>query len=157
MITQQQLGAYLGKSIAEICPNGFASASESHGTHFVAHVLGYRFGVTCQTMAAGRLPGVTILAQDLLRKCPAVGAWALRPTSLASCLVFMTRVGSINLATRAMANVPRKHVGIFHGGFVWHYSSSQGKVVKQPLAQFAQTYPPPDNGMFYGTLPMSTP
>ena len=143
--------------MADICPNGFASAAENHATHFVAHVLGYRFGVTCQIMAGGKQPGVSIHLQDILRKCPAVGAWSLRPASFGSSLVFLARVGSINLATRVMANVPRKHVGIFHAGCVWHYSHSQGKVLKQSPAQFAQQYSPPDNGMFYGALPVSTP
>ena len=52
-----------------------------------------------------------------------------------------------------MANVPRKHVGIFLNGIIWHYSNSQHRVVKQLPGQFALHYPSPDNGMFYGSLP----
>jgi hypothetical protein len=153
MITQQQLDGYLDKSIGKICPNGFASNADNHCAHFVGHVLGYRFGVTCQIMSHGQLPGVSIRVQEIFPKCPAVGAWSLRPASLSSCLVFITRVANVNLAGKVMSNVPRKHIGIFFGGMIWHYSNSQHKVVKQTPAQFAQHYPAPDNGMFYGSLP----
>jgi hypothetical protein len=153
MITQQQLESYLGKSISQICPNGFTGNADNHCAHFVAHVLGYRFGVTCQLMTHGRLPGATIRVQEIFPRCGAVGVWSLRPSSLPTCLVFITRVGNVDLAARVMSNVPRKHIGIFFGGLVWHYSNSQHRVVKQTPAQFSQHYPPPDNAMFYGSMP----
>jgi len=52
---------------------------------------------------------------------------------------------------RVPHNGPR--VGIFLDGFIWHYSNSQQRVVKELPAQFAQHYAPPDNAMFFGTLP----
>jgi hypothetical protein len=153
MITQQQLDAYLGKTITQICPNGYASHADNHCAHFVAHVLGYRFGVTCQMMSRGTQPGVSIRVQEIFPRCPTVGVWSLRPASLPTCLVFITRAGDVNLTAKVMSNVPRKHIGIFVGGSVWHYSNSQRKVVKQMPAQFAQHYAPPDNSMFYGSMP----
>ena len=153
MLTQHQLNGYLGKAIGEICQNGFKSVHDNHCAHFVAHVLDYRFGVTCQMMGSGKAPGATLRVQEIFPKCRSVGAWSLRPASLRTCLVFITRASNVNLATRTMANVPRKHVGIFLDGFIGHYSNSQQKVVQQLPAQFAQHYPPPDNAMFFGTLP----
>jgi len=153
MITQQQLDGLLGKPIAQICPNGFISSTENHCAHFVAHVLDYRFGVTCQIMSHGRLPGVNIRVQEIFPRCPSVGVWSLRPASHSTCLVFITRASNVNLATKVMANVPRKHIGIFFGGFVWHYSNRQQKVVRQSPGEFAQHYPSPDNAMFYGSMP----
>jgi hypothetical protein len=153
MVTQQQLSGYLGKSIGQICPNGFTSNADNHCAHFVAHVLGYKFGVTCQVMSHGKVPGVSIRVQEIFPKCPSVGVWSLRPASLTTCLVFITRVANVNLATKVMANVPRKHIGIYFGGYVWHYSNRQQKVVKQIPAQFALHYPAPDNAMFYGSMP----
>jgi hypothetical protein len=153
MITQPQLDGFLGKSMAEICPNGFAANSDNHCAHFVSHVLGLRYGVTCQVMSHGRQPGVTIRVQEIFPRCPTVGAWSLRPASLTACLVFITRVSNVSLATKVMNNVPRKHVGIFLNGAIWHYSNSQHKVVKQRPAQFGLHYPAPDNGLFYGSLP----
>jgi len=44
IIQKHQLDAYVGKSIAQICPNGFAALDRNHCAHFVAHALGYDFG-----------------------------------------------------------------------------------------------------------------
>jgi hypothetical protein len=153
MITQSQLSAFVGKSIAQVCPNGYASDADSHSAHFVSHVLGYNFGVTCQMMGSGRGPAASLRVQEVFAHCARVGVWGLRPATLSVCLVFITRAASVNLAGKVMAQVPRKHVGIFLGGFVWHYSTGQGKVVKQTPAQFSLHYPAPDNAMFYGSLP----
>ena len=153
MIKQHDLEGYLGKSIGEMCRNAFASAADNHCAHFASHALGFRFGTTCQVMGGGKHLGANIRVQEIFPKCPSVGVWSLRPTSLTCCLVFITRASNVSLGTKVMSNVPRKHVGIFFGGFVWHYSNSQHKVVKQSPAQFALHYPAPDNAMFYGSLP----
>ena len=152
MITQAQLNALVGKSIGQICPNGFTSNADNHCAHFVSHVLGYTFGVTCQMMGRPNGPGANLRVQEIFPRCAKVGVWSLRPATLSACLVFITRAANVNLATKVMANVPRKHIGIFLGGFVWHYSNSQHKVVRQTPAQFSLHYPAPDNAMFYGAL-----
>ena len=153
MITQQQLSGYLGKSIAEICPNGYADETASHGAHFLAHVLGYRFGLTCQMTGTAQGPGASLRVQDLFQHCPKLGVWSLRPASMTTCLVFTTRASNVNLAARVIAPVPRQHVGLLLDGFVWHYSNRQQKVVRQTSAQFARHYAGPDNALFYGSLP----
>jgi len=153
MITQDQLGGYVGKAIAEICPNAYTSRAENHCAHFVSHVLGYRFGATCRMMGNGTGDAATLRVQELFSRCASVGVWSLRPASLTTCLVFMTRASNVNLAGKVMAPVPRTHVGIFAGGFIWHYSNRHHHVVRQTPSQFALHYPSPDNAMFYGSLP----
>ena len=153
MITQQQLSGYLGKSIAEICPNGHTDEAASQGAHFLAHVLGYRFGLTCQMTGNAQGPAATLHVQDLFQHCPKLGVWSLRPASMPTCFVFITRASNVNLAARVMASVPRQHVGLLVDGFVWHYSDRQQKVVRQTSAQFARHYAGPDNALFYGSLP----
>jgi hypothetical protein len=153
MITQTQLAGYLGKSIADLCPNKYVSPHDNHCAHFVSHVLGYSFGVTCLQMGSGSGQAATLRVQELFSRCPKVGAWSLRPASLRTCLVFITRAANVNLSAKALANVPRKHVGIFANGMVWHYSNSQQQVVRQTPTQFAQHYSSPDNAMFFGSLP----
>src|SRR5574339_820894 len=91
VITAQQLDSYLGKPIATICPNSYASPSEKHSAHFVAHVLGYNFGITCQMMSNSRGPGATIRLQELFSHCRSAGVWSLRPASLSACVVLITR------------------------------------------------------------------
>ena len=153
MITQQQLSGYLGKSIGEICPNGCTDEAAGHGAHFLAHVLGYRFGLTCQMTGTPQGPAASLRVQDLFQHCAKLGVWSLRPAFMTTCLVFITRASNVNLPARVMADVPRQHVGLLLDGFVWHYSSRQQKVVRQTSAQFARHYAGPDNALFYGSLP----
>jgi len=153
MITPPQLDAYLGKSIDSICQNGYTAHGDNQSAHFVSHVLGYRFGVTCQMMGSSGGPAATIRVQELFLRCKSVGVWSLRPASLSACLVFMTRASHVNLAARITSNVPRRQVGIYMNGFIWHYSSSRQQVIKETPSQFKLHYPSPDNAMFYGSLP----
>src|SRR5262249_7395474 len=153
MITLQQLDGYLGKSISQICQNGYCNPNDNHSAHFVAHVLEYHRGMTCQIMGIGRAPGASLHVQDIFRKCRSTGVWSLRPAAVTTCLVFITAVPNVNLSAKTMRNAPRIHVGIFCGHMIWHYSNSQRKVVKQTPAQFATHYRAPDNAMFFGSMP----
>jgi len=152
MITLATLSGFLGKGIGQICPNHYDNAHDNHCAHFVSHAMGYTFGVTCRTMANGPGPAANIRVQEVFPQCIQVGTWASRPATVTDCLVFITNASNVNVAAKTMQNVPRKHVGIFVGGLVWHYSNSQGKVVKQTPADFSHHYPSPDNAMFYGTV-----
>jgi len=153
VITPQQLDSYLGKSMAAICQNGYTTSTDRHAAHFVSHVFGYNFGITCQMMGNGLAPGATIRLQDLFSQCKSAGVWSLRPTSLSKCLVLITRASNVNLAAKSVSNTPRKHLGIYMNGFIWHYSSSRQQVIRETPSQFKQHYPSPDNAMFYGSLP----
>ena len=153
MITPKHLDAYLGKSIGQICQNGYTSTAENHCAHFVAHVLDYKFGVTCKMMGNGKGPAANLRVQEIFPKCPTVGVWSLRPASVPTCLVFITKASNVNLAGKVITNVPRKHVGIFTSGFIYHYSNRRDQVVRETPSHFALHYPAPDNAMFYGALP----
>jgi hypothetical protein len=153
VITPQQLNAFLGKRIGEVCQNGYANDADNHCAHFVAHAMGYQFGVTCRMMKNGPQAGANIRVQEIFPRCPLVGTWESRPDSLPFGLVFITRASNVHLATKVMDNVPRKHIGIFISGLIWHYSNSQHKVVQQTPEQFSHHYAAPDNAMFYGSLP----
>ena len=153
VITQQQLDSYLGKSIDAICPNGYTTNADHHSAHFLSHILGYHFGVTCQMMSGGRVAGATIRVQELLSRCKSAGVWSLRPAAHSPCLVFITRASNVNLAAKSMSQGPRRHVGIYMNGFIWHYSSARQQVIKEIPSQFKLYYPSSDNAMFYGSLP----
>ena len=75
------------------------------------------------------------------------------PSSVINCLAFITNPSNVDLARKVFNNVPRKHVGIYFGGVIWHYSNNQQRVIKQTPEQFSHHYPSPDNAMFYGILP----
>jgi hypothetical protein len=152
MITVQQLDSFLGKPIAHVCGNAFAGGPDGDGAHFVAHALGFRYGLTCQAAGGGTVPGASLRVADIFSRCSAAGVWTLRPVSLTPCLIFLARVQTLNLANRVIHSGGRTHIGIFSGGLVWHYSQALRKVIKQPPAQFARYYPAPDNGLFYGSI-----
>ena len=52
-----------------------------------------------------------------------------------------------------MASRPKKHVGIYCDGNVWHYSNTKDKVVKQTPDEFAKHYGNSGFAVFYGTFP----
>jgi hypothetical protein len=52
-----------------------------------------------------------------------------------------------------MPNRPKKHIGIFCDGAVWHYSNTRDKVVRVTPESFGRHYPSPHNAMFYGEMP----
>jgi hypothetical protein len=153
MITQQQLDAFVGKPIGEICGNAYSSPQDDHCAHFVSHVIGFDFGRTCRMMmGTAKAPGASLQIQDVFAKCRRVGVWSLRPAMLKTCLVFLTKSTNVNLSSKTMAKVPRQHVGVYMNGQIWHYSNRQQKVVRQTAAQFGQQHSAPDNAMFFGTL-----
>ena len=154
MISQSTLTEYLGKSMSQICPNGYANPDDNHCAHFVSHVMGFRFGYTCGQMKTGPGPSVNIRVHEVFRECPAVDAWSQKPVVLVFCLVFITHSSNVDLKNRTMTNVPRKHVGIYFNGSIWHYSNLKHSVVFQTPEQFSNHYPAPNNSMFYGRAPL---
>ncbi len=154
MITLAQLNAQLGQSISAICPNGFTSSHHNHCAHFVCHMLGYSFGANCRTMGNGKAAGANIRVHEVFARCPQVGKWGDRPVALSMCLVFNTQAGNVNLASKEMANVPKKHIGIYLNGMIWHYSNTQQKVVSVTPDAFSKHYPGTGFALFYGTFPV---
>lgn len=152
MLTLTQLTQRLGQSIAAICPNGFTSEHENHCAHFVSHMFGYSFGANCRMMAGGSAPGANIRVQEVFARCPRVGKWADRPVAVTQCLVFNTQASNVKLASKVIANVPKKHIGIYCNGVVWHYSNARRQVVSVTLEDFSRHYPGSGFALFYGTL-----
>jgi hypothetical protein len=153
-LTEATLIALVGKHIRDICTVGYTSDSDNHCAHFVSHVLGYQFGVTCRTMANGPGTPASIRVQDVFSHCLQVGEWDNRPVPLYWGLVFITNARNVNLRTQHMVNVPRKHVGIyFNFGRIYHYSNAHRHVMSQTPEQFSHHYAAPDNAMFWGSAP----
>jgi hypothetical protein len=152
MVTASDLNKFLGKNIEVMCGNGYVNPHDNHCAHFVSHALGYDFGYTCRTAGTGNGPGADLRVQELFSRCPSVGRWASKPTPLTTCLVFVTAASHVNLATKTMSNVPKKHIGIFINGMIWHYSNSHHKVVTQQPGEFVHHYPGIDIALFYGQM-----
>lgn len=151
-IIPPDLSTYKGKNISAICGNGYNKPGDNHCAHFVSHMMGYTFGYTCRDAGNGKVTGANVRVHELFARCPSVGAWDDRPSELATCLVFVTAESHVNLATKTMMNVPKKHIGICLGSTIWHYSNANHKVVTQTPEQFIHHYPGSDIALFYGAL-----
>src|SRR5687767_13446251 len=149
-----KLSETLNKTIADLCKNKFTGAEENHCAHFVCHVLELDSGYDCKTHKNGSHPGAGIRVQELFAECPQVGNWNNAPPGMN--IVFVTDKSNVDLTAHTMRNVPKKHVGIFSEGHVYHYSNKQDIVIRQTpadfLTRFQGTYGG-DQGLFFGTFP----
>lgn len=138
----------LGKTIDKICPLPFGQQlDKNHCAHFVSHVMEYdSFPHTCKnTDAASKLlagKGAALRVNELFNRSPEVGVWANRPLGLTSCLIFVTISSNLRECGDALAmdEHPRKHVGIYQSGVVWHYGLSRYGVVRAPEKAFIVLY-----------------
>ncbi|MEP7147952.1 MAG: hypothetical protein ABI857_03625 [Acidobacteriota bacterium] len=149
-----KLSETINKTIADLCRNKFTGSAENHCAHFVCHVLELDTGYDCKTHTNGSHPGACIRVQELFAVCPQVGNWNSAPQGIK--IVFVTDKANVDLAAHTMRNVPKKHVGIFSDGFVYHYSNTQDLVIRQTptdfLARFQGTYGG-NQALFSGTFP----
>lgn len=151
-IIMTDLISFEGKNIKEICDADFVDNQLNHCAHFVSHVLNLTFGQTCFGMTGkGKTKG-NIRVDEIFLRCPLVGRWGDARTPVQG-LLFVTDSRNVDLAKKIIDKVPRKHIGIYIGGDVWHYSNTKDMVVKQPVTQFSKHYPGPKIALFYGTAP----
>ena len=158
-LSNTMLDGYLGKNISEICPHGYTAADLNHCAHFVCHVMNVATGTTtCRGMGtkkpAGKI-GVCIRVHELFAGCPELGLYdSAGETHLAKgVFVFVTAQTAVNLKTKTMTNVPKKHVGIDIGGTIWHYSNTKDEVVTATPEEFRRHYRGQVNGLYFGTFP----
>ena len=153
MASSNDPSTYLGKHIKDICGNQFHKDSDNHCAHFVSHVKGIAVGYLCRNMTGKGKGGASIRVHEIFAKCPDVGKWDDRPAAVSECLAFVTDSKNVDVTKKTMANVPKKHVGIYKGGSVYHYSNTKNKVVKQTPEQFKKHYTGTTIEVYYGTFP----
>jgi hypothetical protein len=149
-----KLSETLNKTIGDLCKNNFTGAAENHCAHFVCHVLELDSGYDCKTHKNGNHPGACIRVQELFAECPQVGNWNNAPQGIK--IVFVTDKSNVDLAAHTMRNIPKKHVGIFSEGHVYHYSNTQDMVIRQTPAEFLTRFQGAyggNQGLFFGTFP----
>jgi hypothetical protein len=119
----------------EICPNGFHDSSLSHCAHFVSHVLGLDFGCTCGDLTGGSARAGNVRVHEIFAHCAVVGSW-YEYDKRRDCLIFVSRESAFDVRTKTLTNIPNKHIGIFCGGTVFHYSSRQDAVLQKSVGEF---------------------
>jgi hypothetical protein len=151
------LEGHLGKNIDKICKNRFHTASENHCAHFVSHAVGIESSFNCRDFKGGSAAPANIRVHEVFAICPKVGKKANMDMSKDQ-LVFVTLASNVDIATKTMINIPQKHIGVYSGGHVYHYSNGKDKVVKQTLADFEATFQATYSGVqgiFFGHFPTS--
>ncbi|MFO1066060.1 MAG: hypothetical protein U0892_19545 [Pirellulales bacterium] len=154
MITTSQLDSWLGKSITDICLNGYASASANHCAHFVGHALALSGGYTCRNATGKHNLGASLRVHEVFDRC--TGHFEVNQcNSSYNGLVFVSARNNFHnhAGHVTLENVPRKHVGIILGGHVWHYSNTRRMVVVQPMSQFLFHYAGQENALWCAKPP----
>ncbi|MDR0777608.1 MAG: hypothetical protein LBE81_13375 [Azonexus sp.] len=155
--TLVSLRDYVGKSIGDICSNGFSTPTQNHCAHFVSHALGIQLGMLCGDMAwETRKTGASIRCDELYNRLVSKGEWEDKPVFADGLLIFVT--SAANVRNGVMANHPRKHVGIHFGGQVFNFSNSQSQVVADQSVEafhnkFKRSYGGQDISLFFGVAP----
>lgn len=143
---------YEGLHISAICTAvKFVADSQNHCAHFANHVLGVDERLNCSQLTGKPGPAANVRVHETFALCPIVGKLEDHPVE--PCLVFVIQRSAVNLATRHMLNLPKKHIGILCDGEVWHYDNTRDKVVRQPVEGFAQHFTGDGFGVFFGTFP----
>lgn len=153
--TAREMEGYVNKNISEICGCAFHDNSLNHCAHFVCHVCELRFGYTCfQITGRGSAEtSANVRVHEVFAQCRRVGAWADKPADLRTGFIFVTRASDVNVRTKVMNNVPRKHIGIFIERDVWQYKNRFRHVIKQTPAEFGQHYGS-GYATFFGEFPL---
>ena len=152
-----KLSETLNKTISDLCKNNFNATIENHCAHFVCHVLELDLGYDCKTHKNGSHPGSCLRVQELFAECPQVGVFNSAPDGMK--IVFVTDKSNVDLNAHTMRNIPRKHVGIFSDGQIYHYSNSQDIVIRQTPSAFLsrfQNFYGGNQGLFFGTFPAAS-
>lgn len=147
------LRPYLGKHISEICKNDYHNDADNHCAHFVSHALGFRYGFKCRDMTGKghASTSANIRVHEIFARCRSVGEWSTKPADMRLCLAFVTSAANVNLSEKRMRNHPKKHIGVFLNGKIFHYSNSRNRVVEQSPLLYAKHYAGNDVQVFYGS------
>lgn len=153
-LSTSSLQSHVGKSIDEICANGFSSPTQNHCAHFVSHALGLKLGMLCGDMLfKTKGTGASIRCDEIYNRLKTKGPWEERPKYDQGLLIFV--LSAKNILGGTMLNVPQKHVGIHFDGKVYNFSNSQHKVVVDATvdafhAKFKALYAGGDISLYYG-------
>lgn len=155
-IRPEDLNACIGQHISSICNNGYTAGDkyDNHCAHFVSHLLGITKGFTCAQhhppTSGKKYWGVTLRVSELFERCGEVGKWAERPPLIKECFAFIAK--GVDIENRIIPP-PKRHVGIYFNGSIYHYSNRLRRAVRQTPADFGKHYAHAGGGfeVYYGT------
>jgi hypothetical protein len=155
MELSEKLKQAVGKSIGAFCKNGYTSADINHCAHFASHLCGMQFPYTCRQQVGGKHDPANLRVHEIFKQCPKVGNWSDAELNRSQ-LIFVTLAKNVNLVSKEMVNIPKKHIGIYHNNLVYHYSNTADEVVTEDVANFKKRFDKAygaGQGYFFGWFP----
>ena len=151
-----EMDGYVDRHISEICTCAYTDNSDNHCAHFVCHVTEYNFGLTCFAMTGkGEFSkSSNIRVQEVFAHCRRVGKWSGKPSEITKGFIFVTQGSNVNVGKKTMANVRKKHIGLFIGTDVWQYKNKLQHVIKQTPEEFNKHYDGKGYEIFFGEFPL---
>jgi hypothetical protein len=151
-VPDAELEFYVGKNISLICDHGFISEAghTNHCAHFLGHIMGLHFALTCGDMTNAPHKGGTLRVNEIYNRCTDRGPWVSKPTPLIYCMIFATQ--ATNMTGGNMGTHSNKHVGIWRFPYVYNYSTMNHQVLKEEVPDFLARL----NGVYdsHGTNPV---
>ena len=145
-----ELDFMVNDHISDICNSSLAKInSQNHCAHFVSHALNIhkKGSADCKTFTYKdkHNPAVKssyIRVNDIFNNCKKRGEWNRSLACDSYLLIFATRQSNIdtNKTPPVMQDHPVKHIGIYHNGYVWHYSNTLRQVKKDLLTEWINTF-----------------
>ena len=98
---------------------------------------------------------VQVWTTDLFNSCPQRGLWSDKPKDLDCCLIFATLSSAVTSTDGQlqMANIPRKHVGIYLKGSAYNYHNTTNEGVAVNGDAFFKNLYGKGTVALYGTFP----
>ena len=154
--TSAELDSYVNQHISAICGCNYHDDNDNHCAHFVCHITELRFGLTCFDMLGSGTASqkANIRVQEVFPRCRRVGLWRNKPQDIQSGFIFVTKAGNVNVRAKTIANVRKKHIGIFIGTDIWQYKNKLKHVIKQTPDEFRQHYTGEGFEIFFGEFPI---
>lgn len=146
---QGNVESHLGQTVEQFCGKyGTVGDGFNHCAHFVSHVLGTRVpgAALCSNVGNStytyeeRRDGFCVRVNEVFNNCNNRAYWSEEPAG-SKCLVVLTIKDNVTgTEPLTIGTHSNKHIGIYTGGLVYHYSNTRDKVVKQPVAELTNHY-----------------
>ena len=124
---------YLGAPISQIRKNAIIhEPHQNHCAHFVCHIMAYDQipgAAKCSVFSRSDYNGVHIRVNEVFNWAPSRQVWAIHGELAEPSLVVATIAQNVNQDDPpTVGENRRKHIGLYTGGLIWHYSTESMRV-----------------------------
>jgi hypothetical protein len=150
-LNASKLDSYIGQSVETFCGKyGKKGDSLNHCAHFVSHALSLRIvgSKLCSNVAGStynyqeRSQGYCIAVDQIFNNCINRCIFDIKTIPNGPCFIVATTNDNLSsdAPPKLIVRTAARHIGIFCGNNVYHYSNSRDMVVKVSLQEFRNHY-----------------